>query len=213
MKNYRTQALARLRAADPALAVRPDRQAPEARAMLETVLVAREETPRKVAPVRRRLAIGLAGAAAVAAVSTIAVLEPWSGGDPASAYTLGRNPDGSLAVTFQASRLTDPARLNAELAREGARTIVMTMVPAGRCAEPSGVVPLFQRVTDSPVDYSQTGDEAPLIIIKPWLIPAGEMLVLGYAVRNGDRDRTTMVRPVLATSPPPCLAIPTRPIR
>jgi len=217
MKQIRAQALARLRAADPAAdpaAVgQSDPNTPEARAMLDRVLMAQDEQPRVAVRSRRRLVVGLAGAAAVAVVTTLAVLGPWPGGEPASAYNVDRHADGSLAVTIRAARLTDTAKLNAELARQGARTTVMAMVPADRCPTPAAVDPRFELRPGIPVDYEQAGNGSVLIVIKPWNIPAGDALVIGYTIRNDREGRTTLVRPVVVTSAPSCLAIPSLPLR
>ncbi|GHJ45252.1 hypothetical protein Cs7R123_25940 [Catellatospora sp. TT07R-123] len=217
MNDSRAEALARLRAADPATDT-PDPRTPQARALLEQVLATADTPPPATSRRRRRFALGFAAAAAAAVTATFAVVLP------ASAYTVDQRADGSVAVVIRASQLDDPARLNRALARAGARTVALEMVPADRCPTPPDADPAFPMLVDPtpeelaaslarfPVDYRQ-GDGTVLITIRPWLIPAAETLVLGYAVVDGRGDRTTYVRPVVVRSLPACLAIPTPPHR
>jgi hypothetical protein len=189
-------ALARLRAADPA-ARAPDPRSPEARALLDRVMSS------SVPPRRRtkRLVVGISVATVAAAVAAFFVV------DPAAAYTVDRNADGSLAVTFKADRLGDPAKLNASLARAGARTTVMRMTTA--CTTPLDLDPAFPfgspDVDRYPVSY-RLGDDSVLITIRPEKIPAGESLAFGFL----HHDHDTVVRPAVVRSMPPCMARPDR---
>jgi hypothetical protein len=211
------RSLARLRAADPAVAP-PDPHDPYARSMLDRVLAA-EDTPAPVRRRPRRLLPRLAGAAAVLAAGVLSVVQPWSAGNPAEAYTVDWHPDGSISVTIRASQLTDPAKLNAELARSGTPALVMGMVPAGRCPAPPAVDPLFKlppeptaeqreaQIARMPVRYEMRGDQA-VILIQPWKIPAGDTLVLGYTIRRDAQGRTTKVWPAVVTAVPSCVPEP-----
>ncbi|MEV4415971.1 hypothetical protein [Catellatospora sp. NPDC049609] len=217
MNDLIDHSLARLRAADPAVAP-PDPHDPYARAMLDRVLAA-GDAPVPVPSRRRRLLPRLAGAAAVLAVGALAVVQPWAAGDPATAYTVDRHADGSLTVTIRVPQLSNPAKLNAELARSGTRVVVLGMVPADRCPVPPALDPDFQLPADPspaqrdalfarmPVRY-EPRDEQVVILIQPWKIPAADTLVLGYAVRDGAQGRTTLVWPAVVTAIPPCLAEP-----
>ncbi|MFE9694722.1 hypothetical protein [Micromonospora sp. NPDC005806] len=220
MNNLTTTALARLRAADPAV-TRPDPYGPEARTMLARILAAQDAHPqvRSRHVGRRRLAIGLAGAAAAAAATALVVAEPWSTGEPASAYTVDRHADGSVAVTIRPTQLRNPAELNAALARAGARTVAMAMVPADRCTTPPDIDPAFQLPADptpeqvadqlarSPITY-ELRDDGVRMVIKPWQIPAADTLVVGYAISTNREGRTTLVRPVVVVTAPSCLGAP-----
>ncbi len=222
------QAMARLRAADPAphpATETTDPHSPMARAMLERVLATPQTTagaaetpaPRR----RRRFALGFGAAGAVAAVTAFTVLQPWSAGP---AYSFEDRLDGSVAVTFRPDQLRDPATLNAELARRGARTVVMAMVAAGQCPAEPDLDPSFRLLVDPteqelaeqlakwPVKY-ELHEESVLITILPERIPQGESLVFGYALLTAGGERTTMVRPAVVRSVPACLAQPTPPVR
>lgn len=208
--------LARLRAADPAVAP-PDPHDPFARAMLDRVLAA-ADTPVPARP--RRLLPRLAlGGAAVLAAGALAVVQPWSAGVPATAYTVDRHPDGSVSVTIRAPQLTDPAKLNAELAASGTPVLVMAMVPAEECTVPPAVDPVFQLPPDPtaeqreaqfarmPVRYEPRAEDV-VILIQPWKIPAGDTLVLGYTIREDTGGGTTLVWPAVVTAVPACVPEP-----
>jgi hypothetical protein len=196
----------RLRAADPAASLGSDPRDPAGRALLDRVV----STPVPAPARHRRLVIGIAGATVAAAVAAFFIATP------ASAYTVDKRPDGSVAVTFRPSQLRDPARLNAALARAGARTVVIQMVPADRCSAVLNIDPLYrfslsatpEDIARFPVAYSvQDGDM--LITIQPSKIPAGEVLAFGYAIHG----HTTMAVPAVVPTLPSCMAIPTPPRR
>lgn len=206
-------ALTRLRAADPALATHPDAHDTEARAVLDHVL----STPSApAAPVRRRrrVIIGVAGAAAAAATAAFFIASP------AAAYTVDKRADGSVAVSFRPDQLRNPAKLNAELARAGARTVVIKMVPPEQCTAPLDIDPAYRFTTTAtpedlerfPVSYALT-DESLVITIRPAKIPAGETLAFGFSIRNDRGGRTTMAVPAVVSTLPSCMAIPTPPHR
>lgn len=189
-------AMSRLRAADPAILAHPDSRSPQARALLDRV----RSAPPAHRP-RRRWLVGAAVATVAAAAATFLVVEP------ASAYTVDRNADGSLAVTFRADRLGDPAELNAALKRAGARTTVIRM--SATCTAPLDLDPAFPfgspDVERYPVSY-RVGDNSLLITIRPEKIPAGEQLAFGFW--RGDKIITA--RPAVVRSLPPCMALPDR---
>jgi len=213
-------ALDRLRAADPAApALEPDTHGPEARAILARVLATADLPPRpRRWRRRRRVAIGIAGATVAAAVAALFVVEP------AAAYTVDRNADGTLAVSFRSTQLKNPDKLNAELARAGARTVVLRMVPADQCTARLDMDPAFPFRTDLtpqelaaelerfPVSY-RVQDESVLITIRPEKIPAGDFLAFGYAFRTDRGGHTTMAVPAVVRTMPSCMAIPTPPQR
>ncbi|WP_144120099.1 hypothetical protein [Catellatospora sichuanensis] len=214
MNDRSSDTLARLRAADPAPPA-PDPHDPYARAMLDRVLTAHGTPPTRPRPARRRLAMALAGAAVFAAAGVLAVAEPWA--EPAEAYSVGTNADGSVEVSFDAAELTDPAKLNAALARAGARTVVMGMVPDGQCTgEPAYdvvyelPVPGTPEHATTPLEY-QLREDGVFIIIRPQYLPAADTLVIGYAIDHLADGRSTMVRPVVVMTVPSCLARPTPP--
>jgi hypothetical protein len=202
--------LGRLRAADPALTMtEPDPRDPPAQALLERVLA----TP-QVSPVRhghRRLIAAVTSATVAAAVAAFFIAEP------AAAYTVDKHADGSIAVSFRAARLKDTNKLNAELARAGAHTVVMRMVPADRCTTPLDMDPRFPFLTTAtpeelnryPVSY-QVQDSDMLITIRPDKIPAADTLAFGYAIRDDREGRTTIAVAAVVRTLPSCMAIPNR---
>lgn len=199
-------ALNRLRAADPARSVPDaDPQDPVAEALLERVFTAPQEPRRRAG--RRRLILGV-GAATVAAAATAFFIA-----EPAAAYTVDKQADGSVAVSFRAPRLRDTKRLNAELARAGARTVIMRMVPADQCTAPLDIHPDFpfrtyatpEEVDRYPVSYRPT-DDSVVITIRPDKMPPGASLAFGYAIRGS----TTLAVAAVVRTMPPCMAIPAR---
>ncbi|GAA1363057.1 hypothetical protein [Catellatospora chokoriensis] len=214
MNNRSSTALARLRAADPA-PTGADPHDPYARAMLDRVLTGTEIPQLRPRPARRRWALALAGTAVFAAAGVLAVAGPWSA--PAEAYSVATNADGSVEVSFDAAKLTDPAKLNAALARAGARTVVLGMAPDGQCTgRPSFdvtyelPVPGTPEFATSPIEY-RMGEDGVFIIIRPQYLPAADTLVIGYSIDHGTEGRSTMVRPVIVTTVPSCLTRPTPP--
>ena len=205
--------LDRLRAADPALMMtEPDPRDSQARALLERVLAAPQVSPRRHG--HRRLVAALAGATVAAAATAFFLAEP------AAAYTVDKKADGSIAVSFRADRLKDTDKLNAELARAGARTVVMQMVPADQCTTPLDMDPMFPFLTTAtpeeldryPVSY-QPKDDGVVITIRPNKIPAADTLAFGYAMRNDRNGRTTIAVPAVVRTLPSCMAIPNPPRR
>ncbi|WP_426514935.1 hypothetical protein ACPPVO_34430 [Dactylosporangium sp. McL0621] len=202
--------LDRLRAADPALMTTDaDPRDRQARALLERVLAASPAPPGRHG--RRRLVVAVAGATVAAAATAFFAAEP------AEAYTVDRHADGSIAVSFRADRLKDTDKLNAELARAGARTVVIRMIPADRCTTPLDMDPLFpflatatpEELDRYPVSY-QAEDTGVLITIRPGKIPAADTLAFGY-VRRKDRDGyTTIAVAAVVRTLPSCMAIPNR---
>ncbi|MEV0460284.1 hypothetical protein [Catellatospora methionotrophica] len=214
MNDRSSTALARLRAADPAPPA-PDPSDPYARAMLDRVLTTADAPPSPVRPGRRRLAMALAAASVLGAAGVLAVAEPWAA--PAEAYSVGTNADGSIEVSFDAAELTDPAKLNADLAGAGARTVVMAFAPAGQCAEEPALdtgyqlpIPGTPEHATTPLDY-QPGEDGVFIVIRPQYLPPADTLVIGYSVDEDAEGHTTMVRPVVVTAVPSCLDRPTPP--
>ncbi|GAA2366602.1 hypothetical protein Cme02nite_29920 [Catellatospora methionotrophica] len=215
MNDRSSTALARLRAADPAPAA-PDPSDPYARAMLDRVLTTADAPPSPVRPGRRRLAMALAAASVLGAAGVLAVAEPWAA--PAEAYSVGTNADGSIEVSFDAAELTDPAKLNADLARAGARTVVMGFAPAEQCTGGTTIdvyyelpLPGTPEHATTPIDY-QLREDGVFVVIRPQYLPPADTLVIGYAVHDGAEGRTTMVRPVVVMTVPTCLARPTPPV-
>ncbi|MEV0271275.1 hypothetical protein AB0H43_21060 [Hamadaea sp. NPDC050747] len=213
-----TDPLDRLRAADPARThTDPDPRSPQALALLERIL----DTPADPAPAhparkrsRRRLVAGLAAVAVAATGAAFFVATP------AAAFTVDKRADGSVAVSFRAERLKDTAKLNAELNRAGARTVVMRMVSAARCAEQLDMDPAFPFLTTAtpedleryPVTF-RVADGTVIITIRPEKIPAADTLSFGYAMRSDPDGPTTIVVPAVVRTLPSCMAIPERPNR
>jgi hypothetical protein len=203
--------LARLRAADPALAMPdPDPRDSQAQDLLGRVLAAAQASPGRHG--RRRLVAAVAGATVTAAATAFFIVEP------AVAYTADKRADGSIAVSLRADRLKDTDKLNAELARAGARTVVIRMVPADQCTTPLDMDPMFPFLTTAtpeqlnryPVSY-QNQDTGVVITIRPDKIPAAGHLAFGYAIRNDREGRTTIAVPAVVRTLPSCMAIPNRP--
>ena len=197
-------AMERLREADPVPdAGAFDSRAPQARALLDRIIAEPPVAQRN----RRRLVLGIAGAAVAAAVAAFFVV------DPAAAYTVDKNADGSVAVTFRADRLKNPAKLNAELARAGARTVLIRMVPANRCSEQLDQDPAFpfrsyatqEDLDRYPVSYQPLSDGV-RITIRPEKMPAGDTLAFGFFLGGHD----TIVVPAVVRTLPSCMAIPNR---
>ena len=228
-------ATARLRAVDP---VAPDFAAdphgPIAQAMAERIVAA----PASQAPPRRgRRRIVLAAttaAAAVAAVVTAGVIvTPWSHGRPtAAAYAVDKHADGSIVVSVHWDDLYDPAKLNAELERVGARTVVMAMSSPGECTTPVAVdaahpTTVFVDVDEHPelrdpaklraylLTRSPWIDELPdenaLFTIHPDAMPAGDTLLIQYQFGDGPEAAQVSwlaTMPVLVTHVPSCIPSP-----
>jgi hypothetical protein len=204
--------LGRLRAADPALTItEPDSREPQAQALLERVLAAPQGVPRRHG--RRRVVTAAAGATAAAAAAAAALLIV----NPGAAYAVDKQADGSVAVSFKSARLKNTRALNAELARAGARTVVIRMVPAGRCTTPLDMDPMFPFLTTAtpeqlnryPVSYQLTDGDM-LITIRPDKMPAADTLAFGYATRDDPDGRTTIAVAAVVRTLPPCMAIPKR---
>jgi hypothetical protein len=213
MNDIQAAALTRLRAADPVNAA-PDSRGAVAHAMLERVLAAADAPARTpTRPLRRWIAAGCVGAAAAAVFTILAVTTPWSQGPAASAYTVVRLPDGTLAVTIKLGQLNDPAQLNAELRRENARTVALPMVPANQCSVSSSVSAPFADPDPNPADQAALyqvvslapGPERASLIINPQKIPANETLVIAiYHLPQGQGRIILRIVP----SVPRCLPAP-----
>ena len=204
MKTTTGAALARLRCADPASGL-PAVDALDARAMVERILA----EPPAVAPgggrTPRRLVLGgVVAAATAAAVAAGVVATPWSNGRPAaSAYAVTADGDGAVSVTVHWDELRDPAALNAELARSGARTVVMQRSADGRCrtgfaTDPAHPDHLRVNLDEHPelrdpakfreyalsqrpwIDQRSSSADGVAFTIRPDKIPAGDTLLIPY---------------------------------
>jgi hypothetical protein len=56
----------------------------------------------------RRLTVGVVGATAVIATSTLTITTPWSHGHAASAYTVDKHASGSIKTTIRPAQLKNP---------------------------------------------------------------------------------------------------------
>lgn len=217
MNETQAAALARLRAADPAI-LRPDSSGAYDRAMLQRVLAAADTPARSRArPVRRWIAVGSVGAAVAAAVSVLAVTTPWSQGEAASAYSVDRSPDGSLSVTIQMNQLQDPARLNVELQRENARTVAVRMtLPPDQCSIPQSIVDQFKEPAPNSHEKAAiaqsvswgTRQGTASLIVHPQKIPSNETLVVAYAVYRPPYGQGFLISPRVVRAVPRCLPAP-----
>lgn len=194
-------AMARLRAADPATTADPKDAG--ARAMFERIAVSTEQEPVRKRSPRRRLA--LAGvAAAVVAGSAVAgvVATPWSHGHPAdAAFAVARHGDGSISVVVRWDQLHNPAALNGRLARLHARTVVIQTSAACRASfavDPAhngifhvdltkhpelrkpGAPAAWLRTHQPWINYSKDGTRS-AFVIHPDKIPAGDTLLISYS--------------------------------
>lgn len=219
MKDIQAVALARLRAADP-VGAPPDPRGAYAHAMLERVFAAADAPVRSRArPVGRWIAAGSVGAAAATVASILAVTTPWSHGQAASAYTVDRLPNGSLNITIQLGQLRDAARLNAELMRENAHTVVLQMVSANQCSLPPSIVDQFaEPAPNSPekaaIQQAVTWDlrtERAALVVNPQHIPANETLVVAFAVYQPPNGRGARIMVRIVPSVPRCLPAPPPP--
>ena len=206
MNTTSSTALARLRSADP-LASRavPDPQDVAARAMLEQILAERPGVaPGGRGSHRRLVMAGVVATTAAAAVSMGVVTTPWSHGRPAAAaYAVTEHGDGAVSVTVHWNELRDPAELNAELARLGARTVVMLRSADGQCrtgfaTDPahSGVMHIdldehpelrdpvklldYLRARSPWIDHVDGLEAGAVFTIHPDRIPADDTLLIPY---------------------------------
>ncbi len=195
-------ARARLRASDPAAAqVLPDPRAAVARAMLEQILDSAEPAATRRRAPRRRVLIGGAVAAAAAAAAVVGVVStPWSHGHPAtSAYAVDRHADGTVRVSVHWDELRDPAALNAELQRLGARTVVIQRSAPGGCTTSFAIDPAHSGIENGPpdlrdpaarkayferlspwVDPESSSADGTVFTVRPDKIPAGDTLLAPY---------------------------------
>jgi hypothetical protein len=185
-------------------------------AELKTVVATRAaegavpETGSPARPPRRRLVL-----AAAAVVTVAAAAAAFFVASPTAAYAVDKHADGSIAVSFNAKRLQDTSELNAELARDGARTAVIRMVPADQCTAPLDMDPMFPYLPSTatqeeldrwPVSF-QIHDGGLVITIRPDKMPAGDTLAFGYAIRSIPGGRDTLGKPAVVRTLPPCMAI------
>ncbi|WP_346536593.1 hypothetical protein [Micromonospora sp. DPT] len=148
-------------------------------ALLREIAPARR---RSVTPARRRLAVVAVGLATLAAAGTAAVVAgrpqaPQGTAAPPSASASAS--DGTVTVTV--ADAADPARVNDELRRIGARATLVKTRPAAACppgdrgaqvrSDPSVMLGPDAAVT-------LTRPEAGLLVIHPDRIPAGLMLAV-----------------------------------
>lgn len=171
------------------------------------------ETGRPGRRPRRKLVL-----AAAAVVTVAGAAAAFFVASPTAAYAVDKHADGSIAVSFNANRLQDTSALNAELARAGARTVVIRMVPADQCTAPLDMDPMFPYLPPSatqeeldrwPVSF-QIHDGGLVITVRPGKMPAGDTLAFGYAIRNNSGGRDTLGKPAVVRTLPPCMAIPVR---
>jgi len=171
------------------------------------------ETGRPGRRPRRTLVLAAAAVVTVAAAATAFFVAR-----PTAAYAVDKHADGSIAVSFNANRLQDTRALNAELARAGARTVVIRMVPADRCTAPLDMDPMFPYLPPTatqdeldrwPVSF-QIRDDGLVITIRPGKMPAGDTLAFGYAIRSIPGGRDMFGKPAVVRTVPPCMAIPAR---
>jgi len=175
---------------------------------------ARPETGRAARWPRRKLVLAAAAVATVAAAGTAFFIA-----SPTAAFAVDKHADGSIAVSFNANRLQDTSELNAELARDGARTVVFRMVPADQCTTPLDMDPMFPYLPPTasqeeldrwPVSFHIIQGEGLVITIRPDKMPAADTLAFGYAIRDIPGGRDTFGKPAVVRSLPPCMAIPPR---
>lgn len=168
-------------------------------------------TGRPVRRPRRKLVLAAAAAVTVAGAGAAFLIA-----SPSAAFAVDKHADGSIAVSFNAKRLQDTSQLNAELARDGARTVVMRLVPAGQCTAPLDLDPAFPYLPPTatqaeldrwPVSF-QLQDDGLVITIRPDKMPAADTLVFGYAIRDIPGGRDTFGKPAVVRAVPPCMAIP-----
>ncbi|MFB9838447.1 hypothetical protein, partial [Actinoallomurus acaciae] len=113
-------------------------------------------------------------AAAVAGLTTLAV-PTLIGSEAGAAYAVTRNADGSITVTIKEFRAS--ARLEKELANDGARTDITYLPQHTRCAGERGTVvgpspppdPVRRatRMSDLPKSYRDTLAHEPLVWAEP----------------------------------------------
>ncbi len=201
-------ARAMLRAADPAATQpTPDPDSAAAQALLERI-VTTPATPRSRRAVRRRVALAAVGAsAAVAATIAGVVATPWSHGHPTNAaYAVTRHTDGSVDVAVHWDQLGDPAALNADLAKAGARTVVMPHSTPGACTTSFVVVPghavpridpglrdpaafqAYLRAHDPWIEPVSASTDRAVFTIHPDKIPDGDTQLITYHIEPTTGD-------------------------
>lgn len=175
-------------------------------AFLETQLDQPAPAPASAPRPRRRRVLVLAGAA-VAAVAATAVALTVDQPDARPAYALNPNGDGS--VTFTVNDPGDPAAATEALRAAGIHAVVLPGHKPGEC-------PADQRGTrdartwsslftafESMEDRRTHPDALHSVVIRPDLIPAGTILVIGVMERTVDGERFVVTYPELFTDPGP----------
>jgi hypothetical protein len=172
-----------LRNADPARALEPDANAPDARAAFTRIVASPRRRPRVVRRIAgersiRRVAIGgiLVGAATTVA---LAAPMPWNGGAGTSsaAFAVTAEPGGAIRVAVHWDELSDPAALQTALDHAGARIKIRIETATGSepATCPSG------RSVDYPgkaVQYLSPGSANGGFLVRPKLFPPGATFVL-----------------------------------
>ncbi|BCJ52931.1 hypothetical protein Asp14428_44060 [Actinoplanes sp. NBRC 14428] len=229
MNDTVTTALRRLRDADPATG-QPDPHEPSARAMLDRVLHAPDApVPARPRQTRRRLVLAAAAVAAAVSASGLVIVQPWSQGSRAVAYTVERQGDGSVRVSVKEDQIDDLERLNADLARANARTVFIREQVG--CREKLRRHPDFVTQREPvPVGNGESvlngiivfpdpmNRELPFWVIAPDRIPPGATLVIGFEELfpvpdpenpNPPHERGGLGwRQDVVTEVPSCLALP-----
>ena len=133
-----------LRANDPAADADPSATSSVAAAMLADIL----STPRKAESATRTRHL-IRGGALVGTAAAISLALPvfWPGGDnpsSAAAYTVDRNPDGSVDVAIDYADFRDPAALQQSLDDQGIPAVVLSGTGLTWEVDPDGSVGSFR---------------------------------------------------------------------
>ena len=161
--------------------------------------------PRRSSRCRSLALAGTAGAAAAAAAVALSLTAP----APTPAYALTPNADGSLTFTIRDA--SDPGGATDALRRAGVRAAVMPGHRPGQCpADQKGTRDgrtwaSLATAADS-MQYTRAHPEAGpfIVVIRPELIPAGTILVIGTVEAELPRRGPTLIAyPELFAEPGP----------
>jgi hypothetical protein len=186
----------RLHEADPARGLEADARSDAAQALLARIVATpSDHRPSRRSPVTRpsarRIAVGVACAAAAAVAALLAPM-PWrhGPGTPSAAYAVTTGAGGAVHVSVQWDRLRDPAALQAALDRAGAR-VDLRVVTDGR---PEDCLASARTVgyTDRAVRWQSPGRPQGGFTVHPGEFPAhGTFVVTVVLAPEGTTGRTT----------------------
>lgn len=191
MTASQSQALSRLRRADPAAAatggVELDQAVPvEVRRAAPAPLLAATGPEGRAGGRRAVPRLVLVGAAAAFALVAATVRMPWADHEAppvASAYAVSTEADGTVLVAVRWSELSDPAGLQAALRGQNVPAVVLVESAPGTCRQPpqDGIALGSDAVV--PMAAATAGEDR--FALRPRSLPAGSTLVMGIPRLTG----------------------------